>query len=366
MSQFFAPVLVCCRDYLRIIETQIKTAGIRLSKRVLTCAANLLQIMERATRWKIENYKQSWFWIPIIKSKPKDESESEQLEFFKGGPRSLYDELQGQYCKETIRKAIDLLNSLNLVFYRHNPWNGQCRTYQYQANLERIEQLKTKVEEYFGQFLRKSPMESGGSPMESGGSPISQDQSQDLPNLNSTTTPAAAVEEKNEEPIQQPAATVEDPVPAPSPKPKPEPKLSSAAPAPNPVELFGSQLQKIQVDLNDTLISELKRWQSQPVRIASAIDYVQEQIAARWVINPTGLLIKSLREARKPRRVQTILPVEVDYSTHPMAQEWLAEIRQDPPVWVLKSPQEERDERRKFFEWAKGELLKEGIHVNPR
>ncbi|MBE9178739.1 hypothetical protein IQ268_09220 [Oculatella sp. LEGE 06141] len=304
-----APITLLDRDYLQILDQLIKNNPV--SRAVRFCAAKLLQIFERQTRWKMEAYqlslKNCWFWIPIIKPKPPTE---EQLALWKQEnreppPRSLHEELQGEHCKDIIRAALNLINDLALVQRRHNPYNGQDRTYQYQADLKKLEQLKTLLEA----TSKKSPLEGDTSSLEGDTSSLEGDTSSlegdtspmittnNSPSFSQTTSALSAVENEEEESEPLSGHVPASPLPPDEP-PIQEPETSGEdMPSADSATDFSAQLIELGIEDNRTVRKEMEQNRD---RIPNALAYVRQEVGKRWVRNPTGLFIKALRQGKKP------------------------------------------------------------------
>jgi hypothetical protein len=141
-----APLTILRKDYLAIVDELIAEYQITVTRAVKFCAAKLLNTFERLAQWKQNAYSipigEALFWIPIFKKQiPQDTGQQtlplDNLEPSKS-PRSLYDELNGEHCRESISKAVQLLKELNLIDVQRNPYNGQDRTYWYKVFLEKL------------------------------------------------------------------------------------------------------------------------------------------------------------------------------------------------------------------------------------
>lgn len=77
------------------------------------CAAKLIEYFKHWREWKIKHHRTEWVYMPV---------------------RQIYEDLMGEHSVGIIRRAIALLVKLGLLEQRHNPGNGQDRTWQYRLN----------------------------------------------------------------------------------------------------------------------------------------------------------------------------------------------------------------------------------------
>lgn len=89
------------------------------------CAARILGILARWTKWKREKGHDDWVYMPMIPS--------QRVEVDVDGKRatSWYGEMLGEYGKDAIRNALAILVEHRMIDRRKNPYNGQDKTYQY-------------------------------------------------------------------------------------------------------------------------------------------------------------------------------------------------------------------------------------------
>jgi hypothetical protein len=84
------------------------------------CAAKLIEYFKHWTNWKMTVHRTPWVYQPL--------------------ERIRYD-LIGEHSLHAIRRAIRLLEEMGLLERRHNPSNGQDKTWQYKLNLNRLNEL---------------------------------------------------------------------------------------------------------------------------------------------------------------------------------------------------------------------------------
>lgn len=103
-------------------------------------AAYCVGILEHWTEWKRSTNRVSkdgiWVYMPIIRQ-PRTTEDPDGKK-----PTSWHREMLGQYGKDAIRSALNLLMGLGVVKRRTNTYNGQDRTYSYQLNYERWGDIK--------------------------------------------------------------------------------------------------------------------------------------------------------------------------------------------------------------------------------
>lgn len=91
------------------------------------CAAKLIEYFKHWTKWKKSKHRTEWIYMPV---------------------RQIYDDLMGEHSVNIIRRAIAQLIEVGILNHRHNPGNGQDRTWQYCVNEEVLHSLlsdKAKV-----------------------------------------------------------------------------------------------------------------------------------------------------------------------------------------------------------------------------
>jgi hypothetical protein len=140
------PLTILRKDYLELIEELITEYQITVSKAVRFCAAKLLNTFERLSKWKQTAYslpiEKCLFWIPIFRKVQSQDTDQQTLPLDEveasKAPRSLWDELGGEHCRETISKSVKLLKSIGLIDIQRNPHNGQDRCYWYQVFSEKL------------------------------------------------------------------------------------------------------------------------------------------------------------------------------------------------------------------------------------
>ncbi len=84
------------------------------------CAAKLIEYFKHWRDWKIETQRSEWVYMPF---------------------KWIYEDLMGEHSIHVIRKAITKLLELNILSHRHNPDNGQDKTWQYRLNVDALENL---------------------------------------------------------------------------------------------------------------------------------------------------------------------------------------------------------------------------------
>ncbi|MEP1079704.1 hypothetical protein NDI52_30300 [Leptolyngbya sp. PL-A3] len=302
-----APLTILNRDYLAIIHTHAASA----SKAVQRCAAKLIQIFERFTLWKLETCKlpleRAWFWIPIFRSQRPSKIESEQLELIEASPQSLYDELNGEHCKDVIQKAVKLLTELGLVHRRRDPRNGQNRTFYYLADLEKLKKLKALVR---GNF-KKTSLKDDRTFLKDDTSSFKRERSRMISSTNSVSSSssnkdavaeeAVLGERENANPIDQSepfitTSVVKQPLETHSCSPVQGVAEGQFFPPPAAVEL--------KIDWNEDVQEAARKFGD---RIPNALEYVRQGIEEGWAKQPTGLFITALRKGRKPQK-KTVPP----------------------------------------------------------
>ncbi|MGL4618725.1 MAG: hypothetical protein ACRCZS_06650 [Chroococcidiopsis sp.] len=82
------------------------------------CAAKLIEYFHHWRKWKLKNHRTDWIYMPL---------------------RQIYEDLMREHSVNAIRGAIANLIKSGFLKQRHNPRNGQDRTYQYQLQTEHLE-----------------------------------------------------------------------------------------------------------------------------------------------------------------------------------------------------------------------------------
>lgn len=305
-----APLTILRSDYLQVVRSWLTPDQLQqgtITKSVLHCAAKLLGIFERLMHWKQEAYKKQtrdcWFWIPILRrgraAIPQPElmeTASKSLPF-----SSLYAEMQGEHCKDVIRSALRLLEKAQVLARKHNPYNGQDRTFWYQLNLEKLacdrarleaaEVAKTDLKPSQGAIDYIPPLE-GDIPLLKGEiSPLIYSEINSDPFSETTIAVASKFED---EPIQSEHPRID----------QAQPRLPGrpVQPQKSGEDLISSEaaaaLRDLKIDLNPSLRREIK---AHPDRVENAISVVQQEMNKRWVLNPGGVFVSAMRSGRKPQ-----------------------------------------------------------------
>lgn len=106
-------------EYLKLIQTHSSIIA-ELPKAVQFCAAKLIQYFQHWSNWKHSRQRTLWIYQPF---------------------RKIHEDLMGEHSLHTIRAAIAILEQLGILKRRHNPSNGQDKTWQYQLKQDVLEQL---------------------------------------------------------------------------------------------------------------------------------------------------------------------------------------------------------------------------------
>jgi hypothetical protein len=89
------------------------------------CAAKLVEYFKHWREWKLKNHRTEWIYMPV---------------------RQIYQDLMEEHSVGIIRKAINKLIELGILEHRHNPGNGQDRTWQYKLNLGVLQSLVNRLQ----------------------------------------------------------------------------------------------------------------------------------------------------------------------------------------------------------------------------
>lgn len=106
-------------EYLKLIQTHSSIIA-ELPKAVQFCAAKLIQYFQHWSNWKHSRQRTLWIYQPF---------------------RKIHEDLMGEHSLHTIRAAIAILEQLGILKRRHNPSNGQDKTWQYRLKQDVLEQL---------------------------------------------------------------------------------------------------------------------------------------------------------------------------------------------------------------------------------
>ncbi len=90
------------------------------------CAAKLIEYFKHWREWKLKNHRSEWVYMPV---------------------RQIYEDLMGEHSVNIIRRAINKLLELGILEHRHNPGNGQDKTWQYKLNLGVLQLLVNQNEQ---------------------------------------------------------------------------------------------------------------------------------------------------------------------------------------------------------------------------
>lgn len=113
----------------------LNAVGFIENRVVRFCAAHVINILERWTKWKLKRQQDLWIYMPIIRQEVEPKPEGKN-------PTSWHQELLGQFGKDAIRSALAILEQIGVVSRRKNPYNGQDKTYQYLLVAETLKELK--------------------------------------------------------------------------------------------------------------------------------------------------------------------------------------------------------------------------------
>lgn len=114
-----SPLIILRRIHLEVVK--LAEAG---QKQVYYCAAKLIDYFKHWTDWKVSVQRTPWIYMPL---------------------HQIYEDLMGEHSLHVIRDAIALLEDLNIIERRHNPGNGQDKTWQYKFQTENLKQLLEKA-----------------------------------------------------------------------------------------------------------------------------------------------------------------------------------------------------------------------------
>jgi hypothetical protein len=89
------------------------------------CAAKLVEYFKHWREWKLKNHRTEWIYMPV---------------------RQIHQDLMEEHSVGIIRKAINKLIELGILEHRHNPGNGQDRTWQYKLNLGILQSLVNRLQ----------------------------------------------------------------------------------------------------------------------------------------------------------------------------------------------------------------------------
>ena len=84
------------------------------------CAAKLIEYFKHWRQWKLSNQRTDWIYTPL---------------------KQIYEDLMQEHSLHKIRAAIAILEEKGLLVRRHNPGNGQDKTWQYRLDVEKLEEL---------------------------------------------------------------------------------------------------------------------------------------------------------------------------------------------------------------------------------
>jgi hypothetical protein len=291
------------------------------------CAAKLIEYFLNWTNWKMRVHRTPWIYQPL--------------------ERIRYD-LIGEHSLHAIRRAIKLLEEMGLLERRHNPGNGQDKTWQYKLDVDLLdkllkdrtlrnegsaftveqhhrsnpiepdpnnnvaveEELSEETWEEFAREVEKWEREILQQEMELISSSdqlipqedqFSQEDLDPLPRVIVTTNfpGAIAISSVPQDQVpavspSQPSPSVSSPVP---PAVKPQPvvpqKLTQAE-----IDRVEKELQKLKIDPEPCRGIVQRYWQN----VQGAIARVKEALEQNWCSNPTGLFIASCKKGVKPKK----------------------------------------------------------------
>ena len=250
------------------------------------CAAHVLGILERWTKWKLKRQQDPWIYMPIVRQEIAPTPEGKT-------PTSWHQELLGQFGKDAIRSALAILEQMGVIFRRKNPYNGQDKTYQYMLDIDELNRLRTP------------PTSEGDmSPMESGYSPTPQRSTLSTTKLERATPKAKNQKRGQEESHSTPAGSNIQTEPISDPKAIAEDRHSAPADRTN----FASNLECLkQADLTqfeapeeDSIEDEFFQWV-----IAHRISKLPqppadpEVVAKNWIRKHGKLTVKAFIKWKK-------------------------------------------------------------------
>lgn len=253
-------------EYLKLIQTHSKSIA-ELPKAVQFCAAKLIQYFQHWSNWKQNVHRTPWIYQPF---------------------RKIHADLMGEHSLHTIRAAIALLEQLGILKRRHNPSNGQDKTWQYQLNLDVLKQLlHSQCDSSTAETSAHAFSDHGTFKTEQGENNVeqhSQDQSIDI----KPTT----IDEKAEENV----AVIEQPV---------EPasnitKLSTTPtikPTKDELAEVRRQLRELRVNPDECARVIMRYW----ANVQGAIAYLK---SATWANNPIAVFINACKKGLKPETQQ--------------------------------------------------------------
>jgi hypothetical protein len=285
-----APLTILDRSHLERLDQLCAERGLKLSRSARFCAAKLIGIFYRLTQWKQQRYnlplERCWFWVPIVRQVTPTEPE---LETDVPPVRSLSEELQGEHGKDAIRRALDVLGAVGLLKWQRNPHRRQDRTYHYQFCCDLL--LKPAADQDSATEEKKPPLK-GDSPR------IKLEVWRMISEIYSYPSPfkqhCAAAEEKKGKGEPTASSTTHTAAPeARSCSSPQEPKHAGK-------DQFSAALRELKIEANSQVKAAIERYRD---RLTDAIGYLRQEVAKGWVERPTGLLIKALREGRKPQQL---------------------------------------------------------------
>lgn len=256
------------------------------------CAAKLIEYFKHWTKWKLKNQRTDWVYQPL---------------------KNIYADLMGEHSLHVIRRAIALLEEIGILEKRHNPGNGQDKTYQYRLKLDAIAQLVApKFKNESSSVISEEP--------EFNVEQHHRSDPLDQPEFSYTQQHAVAEEEKKvtwEELVQetetweqsQIAHFVEEPEQDCSTNDQDhhESELSGAGDEENlnlnkaEIAEVCSELRRLRINPQPCLGVIKKHWDN----VSGAIARVKDAMQEGWCTNPTGLFINSCKSGTKGKNTVT-------------------------------------------------------------
>lgn len=232
------------------------------------CAAKLIEYFHHWRKWKIKNHRTDWVYMPL---------------------KQIYEDLMREHSVNAIRGAIANLIKSGFLKQRHNPRNGQDRTYQYQLQTEHLEFKLT---------------ESGSSISEIPSVSFDKTSTQDPPKISKPqqhekNVVAPSIESKHQEPIQSCPVCPEPPVK----QIKSQPTLET-----NQTIISTERINEVEALLVDEVSPALSKeiQLATPEVFEDAIALLRREIAKKTVKNPCGFLMDALRKKYKPSESEKI------------------------------------------------------------
>lgn len=253
-------------EYLKLIQTHSKSIA-ELPKAVKFCAAKLIQYFQHWSNWKHSRQRTLWIYQPF---------------------RKIHEDLMGEHSLHTIRAAIALLEQLGILKRRHNPSNGQDKTWQYQMNLDVLKQLlHSECDSGTAETSAHAFSDHGTFKTEQGENNVEQHSQDQFIDIKPTT-----IDEKVEENV----AVIEQPVELASNITKPS-NTPTIKPTKEELAEVRRQLRELRVNPDGCARVVVRYW----ANVQGAIAYLK---SATWANNPIAVFINACKKGLKPETQQ--------------------------------------------------------------